>query len=173
VHGVNPIPHEPQLLDFVNPNAPSPTPRLFQPVHQSYQNPIQHTIQPVQHPVQPVPQLYPTQHPVQHPVQPVHQLYPTPIQHSVQNVPQPFHHGGQGEETIISIDTEDSLDHQLCAGAVPVAQSSAYLTSNIEEIFNSMADTGCSKDDMEQFSQIISSLADAYHRLDIFIKSKK
>jgi len=119
----------------------------------------------------------PTQRPVQHPVHPVPQLYPNPIQHTVQpfqypvqNVPQPFHYGGHKEEPIVSMDAEDLLDHQPRAGAVPVAQSSAHFTDDLSGIFNSMDG---SKGDMEQFSQIISSLADAYRRLDEFIKSKK
>jgi hypothetical protein len=84
-----------------------------------------------------------------------------------------------------------------CVSAVPVAQSSSTFTNGhvVEAAYPpNVTGSGCMNgrgvclpvpvgekvlmaiavsDDMEQFSQIISSLADAYHRLDLFIKSVK
>jgi hypothetical protein len=83
-----------------------------------------------------------------------------------------------------------SMYHHTNIPVMPVALSTGHVLNNIQGFFSSVAGKGFSKSkfrkllhwkkvslsfilgDMEELSQIISSLADAYRNLDVFIKSK-
>jgi len=169
----NPIPHLVQPTQRPIPNVPQFVPQLSQ-------NPIPHMAQPTQQPVQNVPQPFQQQSLSNHSAKgTVKEPELIDVDADVEilsfkRIPEKVQMpvGGQKEEQVIPMEVE-IVTGQPLVEVMPVAQPSAHVVSGIQGFFTSTAGKGCSEGGMEEFSQIIGSLADAYRRLDIFVKSKK
>jgi len=189
-----PVPPMPQSVPQFNQNPIQPIQRPVPPLPQPGQGSIPHMAQSIQRPVPPLPQL--SQNPIQRPVQNVPQPFQQQdmpnysvkgtvkepelidvdadveilsFKRTPEKVQMPV--GGQKKEQVIPMEVE-VVSNQPRAEVMPVALSNGHVLNNIQGFFGSVAGKGFSKSDMEELSQIISSLADAYRNLDVFIKSK-
>jgi len=178
-----PVPPLPQSSQSSIPYMAQTMQRQVPLLPQSYQNPTPYMAQSTQRPVQDVPQPF-----LQQSLESLFNHSSTgtvkkselvdvdadveilSFNQTPEKVRMPF--GDRMVEQIIPMEVEIASDLAPSEVAT-VSQTNDHVVNGIQGFFNSTIGQGCTKSDMEQFSQIIGSLAGAYRRLDMFVKSKK